>query len=125
MVRREGSEQRVMLLEAWRDFETAHGDPDSQERVKRKLPKKVKKRRKIQLEDGSEGGWEEYWDYIFPEDDASAPGLKLLELAKQWKRRQLVSDSDSEESSGESDRESDSEQPKVLQHLDQDSSNSD
>merc|ERR1712037_1055337 len=33
----------------------------------------VKKRRKVQGEDGSDHGWEEYFDYIFPEDEAAKP----------------------------------------------------
>lgn len=28
-------------------------------------------------------------DYIFPEDDAVRPNLKLLETAKAWKKRKL------------------------------------
>lgn len=34
-------------------------------------------------------GWEEKIDYIFPEDDAVRPNLKLLETAKAWKKRKL------------------------------------
>merc|ERR1712228_783960 len=53
-------EERLMLLEAWRDFEG---------------------------EDGSDQGWEEYFDYIFPEDEAAKPNLKLLAMAKMWKKQ--------------------------------------
>lgn len=90
------SEQRVLLLEAWRDFEMACGDADSKETIRRKMPKKVKKRRRVQREDGSEGGWEEYWDYVFPDDTANAPALKLLEMARMWKEKQLAGESESE-----------------------------
>lgn len=38
----------------------------------------------------SDAGWEEYYDYIFPEDAANQPNLKLLAMAKMWKRQQLV-----------------------------------
>lgn len=32
------------------------------------MPRKVKKRRQIQTEDGLDAGWEEYFDYVFPQD---------------------------------------------------------
>merc|ERR1712025_576150 len=50
------------------------------------MPRRVKKRRKIETEDGSDAGWEEYFDYIFPEDEAAKPNLKLLAMAKMWKK---------------------------------------
>ncbi|XP_035226958.1 crooked neck-like protein 1, partial [Stegodyphus dumicola] len=81
-------EERLMLLEAWKEFEEQYGDEHSKEEVERLLPKKVKKRRKIMNEDGTEGGWEEYYDYIFPSDEVAKPHLKLLELAKKWKKSQ-------------------------------------
>ena len=36
-------------------------------------------------------GWEEYWDYIFPDDEKALPNLKLLEKARMWKRQKLNS----------------------------------
>jgi hypothetical protein len=36
----------------------------------------------------SEAGWEEFFDYIFPEDEEAKPNLKLLAMAKAWKRKQ-------------------------------------
>jgi crooked neck len=36
----------------------------------------------------SDGGWEEYFDYIFPDDEAAQPNLKLLAMAKKWKKQQ-------------------------------------
>lgn len=50
------------------------------------MPKRIKKRRKIQTEDGTDAGWEEYFDYIFPSDEVSQPNLKLLAMAKQWRK---------------------------------------
>lgn len=78
-------EARVMLLEAWLEFEESDGDESSQEKVRKMIPKKVKKRRKRENEDGSDGGYEEYWDYIFPNEGSLAPHLKLLDRAKAWK----------------------------------------
>jgi len=80
-------EERLMLLEAWRDFELEEGDEKTQAQVAELLPRRVKKRRKIETEDGSDQGWEEYFDYIFPEDEAAKPNLKLLAMAKMWKKK--------------------------------------
>ena len=76
-----------MLLEAWADFEVEEGDEKSQAQVADLMPRRVKKRRKIETEDGSDQGWEEYFDYIFPEDEAAKPNLKLLAMAKMWKKQ--------------------------------------
>uniref|UniRef100_A0A8C7Z3E2 Crooked neck pre-mRNA splicing factor 1 n=1 Tax=Oryzias sinensis TaxID=183150 RepID=A0A8C7Z3E2_9TELE len=88
----EEKEERLMLLESWRDFEKEFGSDSSRERVSKLLPEKVKKRRKLTAEDGSDAGWEEYYDYIFPEDAANQPNLKLLAMAKMWKRQQINTD---------------------------------
>lgn len=40
----------------------------------------------------SDAGWEEYYDYIFPEDTANQPNLKLLAMAKLWKKQQQESE---------------------------------
>merc|ERR1719427_2181932 len=90
-------EERLMLLEAWRDFEREEGDEKSQAEVHQLLPRRVKKRRKVQGEDGSDQGWEEYFDYIFPEDEAAKPNLKLLAMAKMWKKKKDVEPEDQDE----------------------------
>lgn len=45
-------EERVMLLEAWRDFEKQNGDEESLKVVEDKMPRRIKKRRKMVSEDG-------------------------------------------------------------------------
>uniref|UniRef100_A0A2K6U3M9 Crooked neck-like protein 1 n=1 Tax=Saimiri boliviensis boliviensis TaxID=39432 RepID=A0A2K6U3M9_SAIBB len=84
----EEKEERLMLLESWRSFEEEFGTASDKERVDKLMPEKVKKRRKVQADDGSDAGWEEYFDYIFPEDAANQPNLKLLAMAKLWKKQQ-------------------------------------
>ncbi|VDN60824.1 unnamed protein product [Dracunculus medinensis] len=85
-------EERLMLLEAWLQFESVHGNQESVNRVSNLLPKKVKKRRQVQTEDGLDAGWEEYFDYIFPEDRASQATIKMLEAAMRWKERLIRSE---------------------------------
>ena len=36
-------------------------------------------------------GWEEYFDYIFP-DDAKPQALKILEMAQKWKKQKVQDD---------------------------------
>jgi crooked neck len=83
-------EARVMLLEAWRAFEAACGDAALLRAVDERLPKRVKRRRQLTSEDGTPAGMEEYYDYIFPEEGAAAPNLKILEAAYRWKQAQAA-----------------------------------
>lgn len=48
----EEKEERLMLLESWKDFEKEFGSDSTMERVRKLLPEKVKKRRKLTAEDG-------------------------------------------------------------------------
>lgn len=48
----EVKEERLLLLESWRDFEGEFGADATIERVGKLLPEKVKKRRKLTSEDG-------------------------------------------------------------------------
>lgn len=48
----EVKEERLLLLESWRDFEREFGSEETIERVRKLLPEKVKKRRKLTSEDG-------------------------------------------------------------------------
>lgn len=89
-------ESRLMLLETWLEFEQEHGDELSLVNIRKQMPKKVKKRRKIQTDDGSDAGWEEYFDYIFPTDTEAQPHLKFLELAKKWKQTKLEAPAEKE-----------------------------
>ena len=86
----DAKEERVMLLEAWRAFEETIGGDDSNERVagvEKKFFFMVKGKREIYTEDGTAAGQEEYYDYIFPEEQGAAPNLKILEAAYKWKRQ--------------------------------------
>jgi len=79
-----------MLLEAWRDFELKYGDERSRQDVARKLPRRVKKKRQLKAEDGSVAGYEEYTDYIFPDEEDKQQNLKIIEMARKWKKQKVA-----------------------------------
>ena len=80
------SEERKGLHEAWFSFEMTHGDENSQSEIRKKAPKLVKKKRQQPSNEGAAMEWEEYWEYVFPDEITKAPNLKLLEMAKRWKK---------------------------------------
>ena len=51
------------------------------------------------------GGWEEYFDYIFPEDEGAKPNLKLLAMAKMWKKQKETAPEEKENSENEEEEE--------------------
>eukprot|EP01134_Creolimax_fragrantissima_P000225 CFRG0225T1 len=82
------NEERLMVLEAWRDFERAKGTEEWFETINSKMPKKVKKRRLVDENVGPSAGYEEYFDYIFPDKSEGNSNLKLLQMAHMWKKKQ-------------------------------------
>lgn len=87
----DAKEEAVMLLEAWRDFEKTATSATAVAEVEGKMPRRVKRKRPIELEDGTRtGGLEEYYDYIFPDEAAAAPNLKILEAAYRWKKQKMA-----------------------------------
>jgi crooked neck len=90
-------EERVLLLDAWRVFEKAKGDSKSVSEVEAKMPRRVKRKRMRTDESGAELGWEEYFDYHFPDDqDPASSNLKILEMAAKWKKLQEEQEEDSD-----------------------------
>ncbi|KAH0949827.1 hypothetical protein HN011_000767 [Eciton burchellii] len=79
------TESRVLLLEAWKDFENKKGTAETLMKIMEKMPHRMKKKRRIISEEGSDDGWEEVFDFIFPEDESQRPNLKFLASAKAWK----------------------------------------
>ncbi|KAF9585158.1 NineTeen Complex (NTC) component [Lunasporangiospora selenospora] len=80
-------EERVILLEAWKEFEKVQGTEETFKRVQDMMPKMVKRRRMVEAENGSGTQAEEYYDYIFPDDKSESSHLKLLNKAQEWKAR--------------------------------------
>lgn len=79
-------EERVVLLEAWKSFETEYGNDQSVDDVQARMPRVVKRRREIA---GGDGAMEEYYDMVFPDDESEAkPSMKLLQMAHAWHAQQ-------------------------------------
>jgi crooked neck len=78
-------QERVVLLDAWRETERTHGDSASLRAVEGRMPRRLKKRRMLTGDAGEEVGWEEYYDYRFPDDEQAPANLKILEMAQKWK----------------------------------------
>lgn len=80
-------EDRLALLNAWLSFEKTHGTEEDAEAVRKQMPRRTKRRRKV--EDGS---FEEYVDYVFPAEDGGVAGGKglsnILAMAQQWKQKE-------------------------------------
>ncbi|PWZ21222.1 Crooked neck-like protein 1 [Zea mays] len=85
-------EERAMLLEEWLNKEVIFGDLGDVTLVQKKAPRKVKRKRPIPTEDGFTIAYEEYIDYIFPDEVALAPNLKILEAAYKWKKQRTDDD---------------------------------
>jgi len=91
-------EERVLLLDAWRVLEQQKGDSTSVTNVEQKLPRRIKRKRMRQDDDGNDLGWEEYFDYQFPDDQGvGSSNLRILEMAAKWKKQQEDEDSDDDD----------------------------
>ena len=98
------SEERVLLLDAWRVLEKEKGTPESVSNVEGKMPRRVKRKRMRKDDSGNDLGWEEYFDYQFPDDaTGNATNLKILEMAAKWKQQQANMDSDSDDDDSDMD----------------------
>ncbi|KAI3859669.1 hypothetical protein MKX03_031183 [Papaver bracteatum] len=85
-------EERAMLLEQWLTIEGQFGSVGDTSLVDKKMPKRLKKRKEISSDDGPTA-YEEYYDYIFPEE-TTAPNMKILEAAYKWKKQRMDQNAD-------------------------------
>lgn len=81
----ENKEDRALLLESWLEIEQEIGNEEFIKEVEKKLPKKVKKKRKLE-NINDDAGYEEYLEYIFPDEEKDSRNMKILELAHKWKQ---------------------------------------
>lgn len=98
--RNASKEERVVLLDAWRELEATRGDETNLGIVEARLPRRIKRKRMRRDEEGNELGWEEYFDYHFPDDEEDANAgnnFKILEMAAKWKAQQHKKNSSSDE----------------------------
>ncbi|ELR02907.1 NineTeen Complex (NTC) component [Pseudogymnoascus destructans] len=83
MKERDLKEERAALLAAHLSFEMTHGDEASQEGLTKKQPRKTKRRRKM-----DDDTYEEYVDYVFPDEEEGKKRLGgLMEAARLWKEK--------------------------------------
>ncbi|KZV67380.1 pre-mRNA-splicing factor CLF1 [Peniophora sp. CONT] len=106
-------DERVALLQVWKNFESEHGSPDDIKKVEVMMPIQGKRR----YVDEETGQLVEDYDYIFADDEreTNANAFKLLQAAHAWAAKSGAggagtgfladdddsSDSDSEEEEGE------------------------
>lgn len=83
------SDERAMLLEQLLKLEKETGDEKAAEAVEKRQPKRVKKRRAVHGDEGQDA-YEEYMDYVFPDDKPEQQNLKILEMAHMWKKRKMA-----------------------------------
>lgn len=90
-------EERVIILDAMKVFEEAHGSAEDVERIQNQMPNVVKKRREL-----NDGSYEEYFDYLFPSDrESNAGAIKLLQAAQAWKANMAAAEAKKREKEGE------------------------
>eukprot|EP01103_Thecamoeba_quadrilineata_P012753 TRINITY_DN336_c0_g2_i1.p1 TRINITY_DN336_c0_g2~~TRINITY_DN336_c0_g2_i1.p1 ORF type:complete len:676 (-),score=115.55 TRINITY_DN336_c0_g2_i1:129-2156(-) len=86
----ESKEERYLLVEKWKEFEENIKDENALSKVMVLFPERIKKRRSIKGDDGSDAGWEEYYDYIFPDEKNALQNMKFLQAAREWEKRKLT-----------------------------------
>ena len=74
-------EERVLLFQAWLELEQTYGDDESISSIQARQPRMIKKKRQVP----GQTEWEEFNDYLFPDDDSTRATIKLLEMAQSWK----------------------------------------
>lgn len=83
-------EHRKLLIDAWVADEELIGDEAKIKEAKSKLPREVVRQRRIMIEgevgETEEGHYEEYTDFIFPDDQINYKVPKLLLRANEWKK---------------------------------------
>lgn len=82
------NEERAAIINNWFECEVQLGDQVWVEKVRQKLPKKIKKQRVVPGPAGSFVGdlqYEEYVDYVFNDEGTKAGVSGLQRLAQNWK----------------------------------------
>jgi crooked neck len=77
-------EERLLILENWIKFEESLNNEELLNELLKRKPEKVKKRRNI-----TETEFEEYYDYIFPDDEETKKNIKILANAMKWHQEKI------------------------------------
>ncbi|KAI9218244.1 protein crooked neck [Blastocladiella britannica] len=102
---RRANEERVILLESWRDFESEFGTAERVQKIGAQFPRIIKRQRRVGGGDDAmntdDGGHqslddsaaaaaltEDYFEYLWPDEEIKKPSLKLLAKAHEWKAKQ-------------------------------------
>lgn len=75
------SAERAEMVQSWLEFEHEFGDADTTADVQQMMPRRITRRRKLPT-----GEFQDYTDFLFPDDATAASHLRILEAAQQWKR---------------------------------------
>ena len=62
----------------------------------------------------SDAGWEECYNYIFPDGESTKPNIKLLAMAKQWGEKKEDDDDEEDDDNEEIEEESDEEEEEQM-----------
>ncbi|KAJ0263525.1 HAT (Half-A-TPR) repeat-containing protein [Hirschfeldia incana] len=80
-------EERATLLEDWVNMEAGFGSLGDVSVAQSLLPKKLKKRKAIIREEDGSTEYQEYTDYLFPDESQTMDNLKIIEAAHRWKKQ--------------------------------------
>lgn len=115
-----------MLVENWLEWEkslvdaaqasepTKPADQSHLDHVEKLLPKRIKRKRTVKAEDGTDAGWEEYYDYTFPDEQAAQPQLAILQFAHMWKKQKQLAEEEAKEKEEAEKSGDDEEDPQAL-----------
>lgn len=76
-------DQRATLLEKWLEFEESQMERGKASYVQALMPKRITKK----TEDERHGTEHSSVEYVFPDEEVVDPSLKLLVMAKKWKKQ--------------------------------------
>ncbi|GAW79216.1 splicing factor [Plasmodium gonderi] len=77
--------ERCILLNFLYEIEKDYGDKEVIEKVQKRLPKKVKKRKIIKKDEDEI--MEEFTTYVFPDDGNQSQNMKIFQKALEWKKK--------------------------------------
>lgn len=83
----QASEERALLLSAWKAFEDEHGSGEDKEKIAKRQPRRVKKRRLVEDE------YVESTEWLFPDVDEEVQRGKMSKMqlmAQKWKEEQAA-----------------------------------